>query len=594
MIRPLHLRLCLIAFLQALWMLPTLGQWVTQTNTLRSGWNAVYLHVDPSYSTVNDLMSSVTNVSEIWMWSPTSTQQFIDSPQTPTGAATQWTKWTRTLGTNSPLQRFAPNTAYFFKVAGTNTSTTNVWAIKGRPMSPQYQWTSSGLNFIGFPVPAAGVTYESFFLPVPSLLEVSEIYRTIGIDFGTNNPVRVSNFAGNQLRRGEAVWMRVSSGYNRYFGSFEIDLTGSRTISFGSSATQISFRLRNQLATTNTITMTLVPSEAPPTGQTNIVDVPPLLVRGALEPSTLTYYHQTLATNEIATWTLPPRGKPGSDVQVVIGLSRNQLTGSPGDLSAGVLQLTDSAGLLRVDVGVSAVKSPRAGLLVGDAQVTQVVQYLTTFERDPIGNPVVKLTGTDGAYSVLFTNAVASSVTKPFPLRLIVHDDGTNINLLQRVFIGLDNFANPIVATRQDLLSQSSLSSARRISAAHLPWSANNTPWAMTITSNVYQASITTAFDQSGINPFIHQYHPDHDNLNATFTSTLPKGNESYGITRTIWLSPQTSGSDFRSLTLGALDRSGVYDETITLEGSGSNTRTYRVIGTFNLNRISDIPVLTR
>jgi hypothetical protein len=594
MIRPLHLRLCLIAVFQALWMLPTLGQWVTQTNTLRSGWNAVYLHVDPSHSTVNNLMSSVTNVSEIWMWTPTSPQQFIDSPQTPTGAATQWTRWTRTLGTNSPLQRFAPNTAYFFKVAGTNTATTNLWAIKGRPMSPQYQWTSSGLNFIGFPVPAAGVTYESFFLPVPSLLEVSEIYRTIGIDFGTNNPVRVSNFAGNQLRRGEAVWMRVSSGYNRYFGSFEIDLTGSRTISFGSSATQISFRLRNQLATTNTITMTLAPSEAPPTGQTNIVGVPPLLVRGALEPSTLTYYHQTLATNETATWTLPPRGRPGSDVQVVIGLSRNQLTGSPGDLSAGVLQLTDSAGLLRVDVGVSAVKSPRAGLWVGDAQVTQVVEYLTTFERDPVGRPVVRLTGTDGAYSVLFTNSVPSSVSRPFPLRLIVHDDGTNIHLLQRVFIGLDNFANPTVATRQDLLSQSSLSSARRISAAHLPWSANNTPWAMTITSNVYQASITTAFDQSGINPFIHQYHPDHDNLNATFTSTLPKGNESYGITRTIWLSPQTSGSDFRSLTLGALDRNGVYDETITLEGSGSNTRTFRVIGTFNLNRISDIPVLTR
>jgi hypothetical protein len=281
-------------------------------------------------------------------------------------------------------------------------------------------------------------------------------------------------------------------------------------------------------------------------------------------------------------------------VQVVIGLSRNQLTGSPGDLSAGVLQLTDSAGLLRVDVGVSAVKSPRAGLWVGDAQVTQVVEYLTTFERDPVGRPVVRLTGTDGAYSVLFTNSVPSSVSRPFPLRLIVHDDGTNIHLLQRVFIGLDNFANPTVATRQDLLSQSSLSSARRISAAHLPWSANNTPWAMTITSNVYQASITTAFDQSGINPFIHQYHPDHDNLNATFTSTLPKGNESYGITRTIWLSPQTSGSDFRSLTLGALDRNGVYDETITLEGSGSNTRTFRVIGTFNLNRISDIPVLTR
>ena len=594
MIRPRHLRLCLVVFLQALWMLPTLGQWVTQTNTLRSGWNAVYLHVDPSHSTVNDQMSSLTNVTEVWMWTPTSPQQFIDSPQTPTGAATQWTKWTRTLGATSPLQRFAPNTAYYFKVSGTNTNTTVTWTIKGKPVSPQYQWTSSGLNFIGFPIPPAGVTYESFFTPVPSLLEVSEIYRTIGIDFATNNPVRVSNFAGNQLKRGEAVWMRVSSGFNRYFGPFEVDLAGSRSLGFGPSATQISFRLRNQLTTSNTITMTLAPSEAPPSGQTAIVDVPPLLVRGALDASTLNYFHQTLATNETATWTLSPRGTPGSDVQVVVGLSRNQMTGSPGDLSAGVLQLTDSAGLLRVDIGVSATKASMAGLWVGEAQVTQVVQYTTTFDRDPIGNPVVKLTGTDGAYVVRFTNSVASAVPRPFPLRLIVHDNGTSLHLLQRVFLGLNTSTNPIVATRQDLLWQDRLSSARRISAAHLPWSANNTPWAMTITSNVYRADITTAFDQTGINPFIHQYHPDHDNLNATFTSTLPKGNESYGITRTIWLSPQTSGNDYRSLTLGALDRNGVYDETITLEGSGSNTRTFRVIGTYNLNRISDIPVLTR
>ena len=594
MIRPLHLRLCLIAVFQALWMLPTLGQWVTQTNTLRSGWNAVYLHVDPSHSTVNDLMSSVTNVSEIWMWSPTSTQQFIDSPQTPTGAATQWTKWTRTLGASSPLQRFAPNTAYYFKVSGTNTSSTNLWSIKGKPMSPQYQWTSSGLNFIGFSIPAAAVSYESFFLPVPSLLEVSEIYRTIGIDFTTNNPVRVANFAGTQLRRGEAVWMRVSSGYNRYFGPFEVDLTGTRTISFGTNGTQVSFRLRNQTTQTNTITMTLVPSETPPTGQTAIADVPPLLVRGSLDPTTLNYSSQTLVTNQTVTWTLPPRGTPGSDVQVVLGLIRNRMTGVAGDLSAGVIQLTDTTGTLRVDLGVSAVKSSTAGLWVGEAQVTQVVEYRTTFERDPVGNPVIRLTGTDGAYSVLYTNSVASSVPRPFPLRLIVHDDGTNAFLLQRVFMGLNSSTNPIVATRQSHLWQDRLSSARRISAAHLPWSANNAPWAMTITNNVYQATITTAFDQSGVNPFIHQYHPDHDNLNASFTSTLPKGNESYGITRTVWLSLQTAGNDYRSQTTGSLDRNGVYDETITLEGSGSNSRTYRVIGTFNLNRISEVPVLTR
>ncbi len=593
MIRFFPLRLCLVALVQALWVLPTLGQWVTQTHSLRGGWNAVYLHVDPSHGTISEQLSSVTAVTEVWMWSPTSTQQFIDSPQYPTGAATQWTKWTRTLGDASPLQRFVPNTAYYFKVTGT-TSTTTQWSIVGKPVAPQYQWTSSGLNFIGFPTPATQVSYENLFLPVPSLLEASEIYRTLGTSFSTNNPGRVSNFSRTYLNRGDAVWMRVSSGYNRYFGPFEVDLTGSRMVTFGNNGTQVSFRLRNQTPSTNTISMTLVPSDAPPTGQTAIVDVPPLLIRGSLDPANLTYNFQTLATNETVTWTLPPRGMPGSDIQVVVGLARNRMTGVAGDLSAGVLQLTDTSGVLRVDLGVSAVKSSTAGLWVGEAQVTQVVQYLTEFERDPVGRPVVRLTGTDGAYSVLYTNSVASGVPRPFPLRLIVHDDGTNAFLLQRVFLGLNSLTNPIVATQQSHLWEERLSSARRISAAHLPWSSGNTPWAMTVVSNVYRADIVTAFDQSGVNPFIHQYHPDHDNLNATFTAALPKGNESYGITRTLWLSMQSAGSDYRSQTVGALDRNGVYDETITLEGTGSNTRTFRVLGTFNLNRISTVPVLTR
>jgi hypothetical protein len=138
------------------------------------------------------------------------------------------------------------------------------------------------------------------------------------------------------------------------------------------------------------------------------------------------------------------------------------------------------------------------------------------------------------------------------------------------------------------------LSSARRITAVHFPWTANNNPWALSRSNNVYSTEIVTAFDQTSVNPFIHQYHPDHDNLNATFTQALPKGQEAYGIKRQIWLSVQAAGSDYRSLTTGALDRNGVYDETITLEGTGSNARTFRVVGTFSLNRISDAPTLTR
>jgi hypothetical protein len=194
----------------------------------------------------------------------------------------------------------------------------------------------------------------------------------------------------------------------------------------------------------------------------------------------------------------------------------------------------------------------------------------------------------------MVTNEVVGGVSRPFPMRLILHNDGTNTVLLQRVFLGMNPQTNAIVTTQQRFLDPAQLASAQRISAAHLPWSAQNTPWPITITSNVYRVEIATPYDSPSSNPFIHQYHPDHDNLTATFSQVQPKGQESYGITRTIWLSPQAAGTDYQTLTSGSMDRNGIYDETIAIEGSGATARTFRVIGTFSLNRISDISTLTR
>jgi hypothetical protein len=592
-----------VALVLGLGALPSSAQWITQTNQLKAGWNAVSLFVDASHAPISDVMPSDGSVEEVWLWKPSSTQQFIDSPQVPTGTGSQWSKWTFNLGPSSELQRLIPNASYYVKVK--DSSATYNWLLKGKPVTPQYVWTSSGLNFIGFPVPDGNMGYERFFQPVPSLLETAEIYRSPGGAFGAGNPARVFDTARTVFTRGEAVWMRVAAGYNRYFGPFEVSLPGNRSIQFGKSGTQASFRIRNQSKSTNVITLTMLPSEAAPGGQTPIVGLPPLILRGELEDSTLKYTGIPLSTNQVSTnidddgdeaitWTLPPQGRPGSDVQVVIGLARDSMPGQAGDLSACVLRLTDAAGLLQVDLGVGAVKAANSGLWVGEARVTQVVQYLKNYERDPVGKPVVRLTEADGAYSVLVTNEVVGGVSRPFPMRLILHNDGTNTVLLQRVFLGMNPQTNAIVTTQQRFLDPAQLASAQRISAAHLPWSAQNTPWPITITSNVYRVEIATPYDSPSSNPFIHQYHPDHDNLNASFTQLLPKGRESYSIQRTVWLSPQSAGFDYQSLTTGSLDLNGVYDETIEVGGSGANARTFRVLGTFTLNRISDLPTLTR
>src|SRR5687768_16304478 len=90
------------------WCFPTRAQWITQLNNLKAGWNAVYLHVDASYTNLQELVAkdAANPIQEIWQWQPAlPTGQFTESPQLPTGTGTQWASWTRALGPGSELQR---------------------------------------------------------------------------------------------------------------------------------------------------------------------------------------------------------------------------------------------------------------------------------------------------------------------------------------------------------------------------------------------------------------------------------------------------------------------------------------------------------
>lgn len=798
---------------------PSRAQWLTQTNELKAGWNAVYLFVDAGYAPISDVMAEDPDIEEIWLWNPPAVgQQFAVSPQVPTGTGSRWTRWTSSLGPTSPLKALIPNAAYYVKVG--NSTATYTWRVKGRPTPPLYAWTSSGLNFVGFPV-AQPISYERFLLPASQLLQGTEIYAVPGGPFGPDNPFRVFDLSRTSLRRGEAVWMRVSGGFNRYFGPFEVSVASQGGIDFGPELTQSGFRIRNTSPQTNTIRMTWLRSELPPVGQPLIPAVPPLVVREPpdQEDGPLTYPGTSLVADEesladnpdAATsmeWVLPPEGQPGSDIQVVVGVARARMTQPPGTVLAGILRLSDSAGLLEVNVPVRATVHADSGLWVGEARVTQVMQYLKEFvlagngtpdmgrrwtstsvdvftggdlgegldldgtfpyavnvgasesssvreasfkpaasspgysqvvdaqssdwvqpdygstaaddaletvmrsaassastgrptfgmavepgvryklqllfgeagdtnpwrgfdvlvdnkvvvpslvpgtyaarsgpasfavqkarvgivvtheftaatnqvtvaldgpgatstdilDRSPILNALTlerldpaalppELVAEEGAYILKSTQERLVGVPKAFPLRLIVHDNGTNSVLLQRVFVGPDRSSNVIVATRQELLDPTRLAEARRISAAHLPWSESNDPWTFASggTNGTSLVSIvSTPYDSIASSPFVHQYHPDHDNLNARFSEILPKGQESYGIVRAIRLTPASLGGDFESMTSGFKRRIGTYEETVTLEGSGANVRTFRSAGTYSLTRISAIPRLTK
>ena len=66
-VRTCALSLCLGLTLLA--PLSAKAQWRTQTFDLVKGWNAVYLHVDASYTDIEDFVEG-TPIKEIWFWNP--------------------------------------------------------------------------------------------------------------------------------------------------------------------------------------------------------------------------------------------------------------------------------------------------------------------------------------------------------------------------------------------------------------------------------------------------------------------------------------------------------------------------------------------
>ena len=513
------------------------AQWLTQSFGLKAGWNAVYLHIDARHDTLDNLVGSdVSNpIQEVWLWDPSAdAAQFIKDPQTP-AQVNNWLNWVRVSPSSATLTRLPGNAACLVRVTSDYT-----WNLKGKPVAPNHDWSGSGLNFLGFPTLAgAAPTFDTFFLPAPALKFSAEILRYAGGAI-TDNPVPVLDLTSTQVRRGEAFWIR-SPSFNRYFGPFDALLGSASGIDFDESLGQHSFRLRNRTKANLTIKLEMITSETAPSGQIAIAGVPPLLVRGTINLTNLTYAFSALSSP--VSITLKPDGDLGSDVEVVLGLNRSAMSFPAGSLVAGVLRMTDSLNYSQIDVPVSATMNSSAGLWIGNAAVAKVNQYLTTYYtaetdaimntlltnltllpapagvtygRDATSKRIIKFTSGNGVYLVKNVNTDSTDVARPYPLRLIIHNDPSNkATLLQRAFVGLDTGGKQIVATKESLLDPKELASARRISAAHLPFTAANAGWPfsgpLALTANI-TATATVNYDDQVSNPFLHTYHPDHDN----------------------------------------------------------------------------------
>ena len=580
------------------------AQWQKQSMTLKPGWNAVFLHVDASYTNLDAVVGPSSPIKEIWLWNPPSKLQFVTTPQDPVAANSQWAVWDRGSAVSDTLTQLIGNAAYLVN----NTGTVDyVWNVTGKPVAPNYQWSTLGLNFLGFPTPSgAAPRFSQFLAPAPAFKDSVEIYRYPGGNLAPDtNPVKIVGpvpLFNAFVNRGEAFWIRSTDPtyFNRYYSPVDVSLQTGTGVDFGDRLGTYSLRLRNNTATAQSITVSLLDSEAAPAGLAQPFATPPLLVRGAYNITNQIYASTVLAAASPQTFTVAPSGSAGSDIQVVLGLNRQAMLAPAGRFYGGILRFKDAGGLSQIDVPVTATVGGASGLWVGEADVTQVAQYLKDYQLDANGNPVLSPVTTNGApYVSKGVTTALGAVAKPMPLRLIIHNDvaGQKVSLLQRVFVGTGLRTNLVVATRESFLNAATIGSAHRISAAHLPFALTNTPWAKSggafgLGTNV-TFDVTLDYNDHASNPFLHTFHPDHDNLKADFRTVEDPGVESYTVVRHITLAFTPPANDFTSLTASTDTYGGDYAEVMTFHGQGDQVRSFNMTGRFLLKNISTIPTLT-
>jgi hypothetical protein len=498
-------------------------------------------------------------VLEVWRWNPNPTQvQFTTTPLLPSNGTPEWSKWVRG-GPTASLVGLTGQSAYLVKCSGPVSV-----AIAQRPMPPSNTWVRSGANFLGFPSSkAAGnfPTFSNYFATFPTAIAANaRIFKYVGGELSAGNPLQIFSPAAERVDRDQAYWFS-SEVVGNFYAPVQISLSNREGLAFGRRGSVITARVMNRTAAVMTLRIAPVASNSPPSGQELITAAVPLTRRTLDDQAEWVETPIAAAYNEVIA--------PNSSVELSFGIDRSAMAGAADALYASLLRFTDSANTFDILIPATARKSTLAGLWIGDAVVSAVESKPLADEVKPAGST--------------------------FPLRYLIHvaDDGT-ARVLSQVFMG------PVAAAPHDFglcLSEAGLkadakAAARRIVATHMPLD-------LALNSNGSFGSdlsftIATPFDDP-TNPFVHQYHPDHDNKSGQ--TALVAGQESHSVTRQVTFTftdfPPGGGSatGWGSSVIGGTYAevvSGLHKDSVGV-GTGNGIR---LSGIFELRRASELGTL--
>lgn len=544
------------------------AEWGEQTLQLQPGWNAVFLEVQPDDNTCAAVFQDAP-IESVWFWNRRfDAKQFVRNPSELRPELPDWLTY---FPVDSPKSFLTD----LFAVHGGRTYLIEVGSsspvelkLSGRVVIRKNDWLPEALNLVGFHVDeSAPPTFKTFFSG-DKALDGQQIYRITsdGMAEEVTNPETAT------MRRGEAYWV-YANGESTYSGPLSVDYDIVDGLQFGESLHEQSLRLSNESDVERTVTIKVLPAIAP-TSKNKDAELPQMA--GPVELAYLDYL-EWKPLEEPLQLVMPAHSKQ----QVDLGVRRAAMTAASEEKGwyASLLEVSDGIQTYRIPVSAEKLSS-EGGLWAGTVTISKVSEA---------ANPQSLTVPTDAS--------------NEFNFRIIVHiDDSGTARLLQSVAImqvqpTFDSGGTLLTPSRYVLITDDALLPqftgvamrdgevvGRRITS---PVFSFNTPLTMTEPiEDVLQAQIVTDY-QDKTNPFLHRFHPDHDNLTERYDDTpLPEGFESYSFTRTVRLEFEEQDPEALQLPNWGYDLiGGTYKETI----SGVHRNDIYVQGTFRLTRVSDV-----
>ena len=548
------------------------AQWISQDVVLQPGWNAVYFSFQPAPADCESVFARVPISLVAWWSRRTGDAEFQSDPNSPYPRSAHWRKWMPDDPSLSTFTALMAGEAYLINLA-TNVNVS--LHVQGTAVLFPINWMVDEFNLVGFPVASASVTFGSLFAFTDRIM--LDGIQQIQPNGSASTVLRP---ASAPITPGKVYWVQCGALATDFVGPIRLALgSASKRMDFGSTWYPQTLRIINETTAPRSVTIRHLASEIPPTG----LEAPPLagktpLLMEVVDPSANNFGSIYVPLPDVLVTNVPAQAELSIKLMPKIA----ELTGAPvGSAWQSILRVSDEgnpgAAVVSQQVGVTcdaldAATFDPVGLWVGSVSVTGVSRAPTQ----------------DGVHNV-WDDTVPVAVTRPYTFRvLLYHGDGaTNRQwrLLQRAYLATDPDGTECVFTdtvhAQDYVNDHPACQITRISTANLPLI---NPLLMKSDGTNLSVTVTIPYDDP-TNPFVHPFHPQHDNKeyrNGVATK-LSDGIESVTVSRTMTFTfAEADSLNFGNPHWNISESGGVFTEQV----HGLNKTIYGQ-GAFRLERVS-------